>query len=436
MVRLAASALAMLAPATLRADLDRAALIPLEGRTVTALALEGHNVTRDWVILREVKTRLGEPLSVVTVVADIQRLENLAVFADLGVRAEDDGAGGVRLAYLLREMPAWIPVLGMVYTEENGFSVGPGVSFTNLAGRDIALSARAYFGGTRQYWLRASWPWVAGDHLSLDWYGARLDRDDTLNGFHEDSGELSPRVGTYLGERGRLAGMFSLLNLRSDVDGKTLSPDNEDWLLRLGVSLGWDSRDSWSDPRRGWRNELEVWRTGGFLGGDGDSWAMNLDLRRWFPTGQGRKLMTSLLLSLQSGAVGTDVPVYLTYHLGGANSIRGYDVEDLGQRLFGKNQLIGTAEHSFTVLPQRRFDFSKWSVRLGLDLALFADGGVAWDEPEQLSLRRVHGGAGGGLRVLVPGMEMRFDVGWSPDGGFHFHFAGGSKPAAQRQRLR
>ena len=52
-------------------------------------------------------------------------------------------------------------------------------------------------------------------------------------------------------------------------------------------------------------------------------------------------------------------------------------------------------------------------------------------------MRRARGGLGGGLRLLVPGSEMvRFDVGWSDDGGFHFHFANGTKPKAQRLRLR
>jgi hypothetical protein len=37
----------------------------------------------------------------------------------------------------------------------------------------------------------------------------------------------------------------------------------------------------------------------------------------------------------------------------------------------------------------------------------------------------------------VPGSEqVRLDVGWSPKGGFLFHFGSGTKPAAQRQRLR
>lgn len=424
-------------PASARADLDTARLAPYQGRRVAAIALEGQTVTREFIISRELQTRVGEPLSLATLAADVQRLDNLSVFADIGVRAEPQPDEAVSLVFELREMPAWIPLLGVLYTEENGFSVGPGVSFLNLAGRAISLSARAYFGGTRQYWLRMAWPWIAHDHLSLGWYGARLDRDDTLNGFHEDSNELSPSVGTYLGEHGRLSGMFSLFHLRSDVDGKTLSADNEDVLLRLGASLGWDTRDSWANPRHGWQNELELWRTGGFLGGDGESWSMNLDLRRWVPVAARQRLMANTLLSLQSGEVGVDVPVYLTYHMGGANSIRGYNIDELGRTLFGKNQLIGTLEYSWNVVPQRRRDFKKWSVRLGFDLAVFADAGIAWDAPEEFSMRRARGGLGGGLRVLIPGSEMtRLDLGWSPQGGFQFHFAGGSKPEAQRKRLR
>jgi outer membrane protein assembly factor BamA len=99
--------------------------------------------------------------------------------------------------------------------------------------------------------------------------------------------------------------------------------------------------------------------------------------------------------------------------------------------------MIGTAEYSFNLMPLRRWDIFKWSVRLGLDVALFADVGTAWSEPWPLALDRTRGGAGAGFRVLVPGAEMmRFDLGWSPAEGFHFHFAGGSKPNGQRNRLR
>jgi outer membrane protein assembly factor BamA len=164
---------------------------------------------------------------------------------------------------------------------------------------------------------------------------------------------------------------------------------------------------------------------------------VNLDLRRWLPIGERQRIHVSSLASLQTGVVGEDIPVYLIYRLGGANSIRGYSIEDLGRRLYGKSQLLGTIEYSLNLLPLGRLDVFKFALRLGLDLALFADAGIAWSDSSELAMDRARGGLGAGLRLLVPGTEMvRFDVGWSPDGGFHFHFASGSKAWAQRQRIR
>ena len=149
-------------------------------------------------------------------------------------------------------------------------------------------------------------------------------------------------------------------------------------------------------------------------------------------------MLLSTLVTLQSGTVGQDVPGYLTYYLGGANTIRGYGVEDLGQGLNGKNQLLTTAEYNFNLLPLARRDICRWSYSIGLQLALFSDLGHRLERG-----RGVHGASGSGpgrapgLRFLVPGSEqVRFDLGWSEAGGLHFHFASGTKPANQRQRLR
>lgn len=413
-----------------------AALAPWAGRTVTAIDLAGRDVTREHVIRRELQSQVGQPLDPDTVLADLQRLRNLGIFAEAEAAAEADGEGA-RLTYTVREMPPWVPYLSLTYTEENGFSAGPGLSALNLAGRQVTLSARAEFGGANQYRVRLLWPWMAGDHVSLDVYAARLERDDTLNGFREQSHEFTPSVGRYLGPHGRLAGTLSLLRMEADVPGKTLSPDDVDQLVRLGVSLGWDTRDRWDSPRRGWLNELELTRTGGFLGGDGDFWTATLDLRRWQPAGKRQTLMLSGLATLQTGLTGRDLPVYMDFHMGGANTIRGYSLDVLGHQLYGKNQLVGTLEHSFELVPVRRWDVWKWSLRMGLDLAVFGDAGIAWEEARDLTLPRARGGLGAGLRLRLPATEMvRFDLGWSPAEGFHFHLAALSKPEAQRKRLR
>jgi outer membrane protein insertion porin family len=413
------------------------ALDPFAGRRVAAIEIAGNNVTKEWVITREIRTRVDEPLDLDEVARDVARLDNLSIFAEIRVDGSPVGDDAVRLVYTVKEMPSWFPVLSYVYTEENGFSWGAGLSAGNLAGRDLSVSARLYFGDLEQQWSRISWPWIAGNHRSFDFYGARYTRPDELRGFEEESFEFTPEAGTWFGEAGWARVKFSYFEMKSDTAGALLSDDGSDNLLRIGGSVGWDTRDSWRNPRRGWQNELELWRTGGFLGGDGDWWTASLDVRRWVPATRRTKLMVSGLLTLQTGTLGVDVPTYMNYFMGGANTIRGYGVTDLGEELSGKNQLLGTAEYSVTLVPLRRWDIWKISLRLGLEAAVFADAGIAWTESRELAMKRARGGLGGGLRLLVPGSEMiRLDVGWSPESGFRFHFANGTKPKAQRARLR
>ena len=437
-LRTAAIVLVVLAPAFAAADVEWALLAAHQGKRVAAIDIEGDRVTKEHVIRREIRTPLGEALALDSVVADVGRLQNLKIFANVAVVAEDAAPGEVRLRFVLREIPSWLPTLGLLYSEENGFSVGPGVTANNLTGRAITLNATAYFGGTTQYTAKLGWPWIAGpDHLSLNLDAGHRVRADTLNGFEETSDELTPWVGRYLGENGRIAAGFSVFNMRSDVDGKTLSPTNQDHLRRLGLRLGWDTRDSWTNPRHGWQNELELWTTGGFLGGDGDFRTLTLDVRRWQPTAPRQKVLLSGLLSLQSGEVGTDIPGYLEYHLGGANTIRGYNIDVLGKTLYGKNQLIGTTEYSFNLMPIRHVGFWKLHFPLGLEIALFADAGIAWSEGRDFAMKRARAGGGAGLRILNPVTEMiRLDFGWSPEGGFQFHLGAWSKPTRSRDRLR
>ncbi len=139
------------------------ALAPYAGRTVAAIDLQGNNTTQEYVIRREIQTAVGESLRVDVVEEDVQRLDNLSIFAQVRVEAEPVGEG-VRLVFRLKEMPPWVPLLGFSYTEEDGFSGGPKLSALNLKGRAISLGVRAYFGGAKQYSARLSWPWIKGNH--------------------------------------------------------------------------------------------------------------------------------------------------------------------------------------------------------------------------------------------------------------------------------
>ena len=196
---------------------------------------------------------------------------------------------------------------------------------------------------------------------------------------------------------------------------------------------GYDSRDWWSNPHRGWWSEVEVAHSGGPLGGDGDFGTLTVDLRRYIPVQRGHTLALFALAGLRRGAVGRTIPLHQDYHLGGTNSVRGWELDSRR----GKNQFIHSAEYRYTLMEPKILRLFGQSGDLGLQLAAFGDLGVAWDE-ERPDWDDFIGGYGVGLRLLVPFVHMfRFDVAWGQKGaGMQFNIGAYEKPVAQRFRVR
>lgn len=416
---------------------ERDLFAPYEKIIVTRIEYTGNNVTKDYVITRELHTLVGQPFSWNILQDDLQRLDNLGIFSSIEV-VPSDYEGGVGLELRFRELPWLIPYLKFKFTEENGWSIGPTVTSVNMFGRDIYLSGFALFGGTTQFSAKFTWPWITGNHVSLDATGEHLSRANELYTFDEASDEITPWVGMYLGETGRLRGTISYFAIESDRDSVTLSPDKRDDMIRIGAAIGYDRRDAWQNPHEGWELELEVMKTGGFLGGDGDFTTTTVDVRRYQPLfDQRQTLSLGFLTSLRRGTVGTDIPIYMQYNMGGANTIRGYDINELGVRLFGKNQAIFTAEYDYLLMPIREYIIIKWPVTFGLEASAFLDFGTAWSTSAEFNSDRRKLGYGIGLRALVPGINVaRFDLGISEEGDFMFHLGLWPKFDAQRLRLR
>ena len=422
-------ALLAVAPAVAEESTD---LEAWRGVAVVDITLAGNHVTKDWVIGREIWTEVGDPLDPEIVLNDVTRLENLAIFGSVVVTATAQDEG-VALNYEFTEMPWIIPYPSMAYTEENGFSVGLGVASPNFGGRNITLSANAVFGGTTTYRFKAENPWITGNHVSAGVEAWHQIRSNKLLDFEQTSDMVSLKGGKYLGENGRLKIDGGYYGVGSDKPGITLSSDNRDDLWNGSVTLGYDSRDSWRVPHEGWHKDITVT----YLGGDANSWALDFDAVRYQPLAERHTLATGPLLSLQSGEVGREIPSYMQYFMGGSNSIRGYELEELGRELFGKNQLIYNLEYRYLILPIRPLKVFKWSIGIGLEAAAFADAGVAWNRSADFSWDRTRVGYGAGLRVLLPAVEMvRLDVGVSQYGDVVFNFGVNSMFFTRKQRVR
>jgi len=259
-----------------------------------------------------------------------------------------------------------------------------------------------------------------------------LDRFNSLDEFDERSLDLGLRFGRWIGEHGRAGTRVGLYRVEADQEGVTLNPRGRDDIPTLAGYLGWDSRDSVTLPRRGWWSEIDMALNG--LGGDGDFWTVNFDARRYHPIGGGHTLVFSTLLTLQSGEVGIDVPIHQDFHIGGSNTVRGWPVD----ARHGKNQLLGTAEWRTTLMEPKAGSFKGMTAFLGIQVALFADVGIAWDHAPEFGTRNVIGGVGVGLRLLVPFVNMiRLDFAYGDrSSSMRSHFAVLEKTEMQRRRVR
>lgn len=404
------------------------------GKTVKEIRITGLKRTKRYVVTRELASEAGKPYLKKNAEEDPIRLERLDLFSDIKIHPVEEEDGIILKVDLIETFP-WLPTVSFQINDENGISAGCGFKALNLLGRDISFSSRVLFGGATTVEVVLDNPWFAGNHLSYRTEYYHRERDNELDDFYEKADELYLTLGSYVREKVRVGARFSYISLRSDSSGRTLSPDNHDRVARFGLYLGYDSRDSWTNTHTGWWNELEICREVKFLNSNSDYYELILDIRRFVPLAHRHTLALFSLTTLSTGTVGEDIAPWQDYHIGGTNSVRGWE---LGSR-FGKNQFINTLEYRVTLMQPRLIILPfKINYNGGLQVALFGDLGVAWDENEQFKADNFIDGYGLGIRILLPIIGVaRCDFGFGQAGeSIMLHLGSYEKPVMQRRRVR
>jgi outer membrane protein assembly factor BamA len=228
---------------------------------------------------------------------------------------------------------------------------------------------------------------------------------------------------------------LNIMYLDDGGQGSTLDPDNRDEIFQTGVVLTYDGLDVWTNPREGLRLAARAVKTGGFLPGEGDWWTFILDGRQYFRVSERNTLLVSGFFEYQNGELGVDIPEYMQFDFGGANSIRGWS----SKSRFGKSQLISTTEWLFTPVEPKYFSlFGKLNGYMGLQAALFGDVGLLWNDSEGFTSDEVIGGVGISIRPLLPFISfLRFDFAYGEPGeGISFFLGAGNKLNKHQNRKR
>lgn len=395
-----------------------------DGRPVVALTVSGLQHLDESIVVQQIETRQGQPYSQKVADEDIVRLERLRVFSAIAILPESV-ADGVRVEVRVVETQRVFPAPTIAVSDESGTSVGVAVKMLSAGGRPRDMTTMARFGGEQVLEFTETSPLLTGRRL---WHTGRVTLRDRLNridDFNETSLDLDVRVGARGSDIWKAGGVVQFFMMGADTDGITLEPNNLDAFVTFGGVLEYDSRDSWRTATRGWWNSTDLlWRMG-----DADYLTVNVDVRRYQPVGSRTTLLATGLVTLQSGTSNVDVPTYMDYVLGGANTVRGWDFASRR----GKNQFISSLEVRRTVVatrPLRVFGFNFYG---GVALAAFGDVGSAWGSSDDTS--GTIGGAGIGLRLFVPYVDViRIDFGYG--NSFQALVGVGEKAVAQRNRVR
>jgi outer membrane protein assembly factor BamA len=400
----------------------------LDGRPVLEIRLTpGLRPSTVAIVQRHLATRAGVPFHRAVLADDQRRLDALRLFSRIELRPTA-APGGVLLDVDLEETMRVLPFVALSVTDENGVSAGPGFRGINVFGHGALSSGTMQFGGARTVDMRLQRPTVTPRTWDVDARVAYKSRRNELFGFDERSMTVAGRAARNVTRHIQVGGSVDFVSVDTGGSSIALDADGTDRLPAVAASLVYDSLDSQTNPHAGWLAAVDVGRRFG----DAASWTATLDGRRVQPLTRRSTLSMVGFAALQSGVVGEDLPAYLQFGVGGANSVRGWA---LGSRV-GKHQAIATVEYAYDLLPVRSFTVFGLNLYGGVQAAAFSDVGLAWNSRPSAS--DALDGYGIGLRLLVPFIDvLRLDLAFGEPGtGAHLSFGIDLKADKQRDRVR
>jgi len=374
---------------------------------VRSIRVAGNESTRDYIILREMSTAIGDTLNLERLEYDKNRIYSLGLFNRVDI---DYAAQGSEAELIVRVHERWyiypFPVLGFKYRDLKKFYYGAGVAHLNFRGRNERLIGEFAFGYDR--WIQFSYQ------------NPKLTADDDI--FFRISGSwsrvqnLNPDRGTYQQEAvggsitlGKRFGLYHLLTgsfgyeswrVSGVAIGRTISPDGRDAFPSVGGSYTFDTRDVKEYPTNGFLANVQATKNG-FGSGSVNILRYGYDARVYVLLNGGTSLAGRTHGQFASGGA---VPPYRYTYFGYGERLRGYfDRIIEGEDIIGGNlelriPLLSPRYYEFPYAPLPEFSVWRYAVYAGV----FADAGKTWFRSEGPGGRRWYSGFGAGLHFLLP----------------------------------
>ena len=413
----------------LNIDKDGNLTIKINEGKIEAFKVKGNEKTKDYVILREMRQKVGEPFNAKKTQRSWQRVNNLGFFEEVNPKVQPGvEPNAVVVEWNVKEKRTGTFSVGAGYSSQDGVIGMVSVGDTNFRGTGDAISITYEFSGddtdSHGYSFSYRRPWLDQKQTTGTFriYNRTYEYDDyDENGDHIESymrhysggeitlgrpvSEYSTNYITLRNRKDRYVELTEIGNMNGHGDYGTAAHDN--WVAKnfgttrsLTLQHVTDSRDNVYSPTMGGRIAL-TGEVGGF-GGDFDYRKADIEDQRYFKAGRNQVWA----LRGQYGWSDGDISDYARFKVGGQDSLRGYRDDQFR----GHHMMLGTLEYRFPIVSK-------------VQGALFTDWGNAWDDglwPDDF-----HGSVGIGMSLVTPLGPVRIDYGRGDDGGrVHFSVGG------------
>lgn len=407
--------------------------------------IKGNTKTKDYVIIREMKLKKGEPFNAKSARRSMQRIFNLGYFEDVNIKLNPGQfPNTVNVEIDVVETSTGTFGIGAGYSNADGFIGMVSVGDKNFRGTGDKVNLRWEFGGDSEtdtnFEISYLKPWIdnketsagitiynmTNEYIDYDrnadenarYYKKRSGQELTFSRVTDDefitnSLTLKNRDDQYV----KPVSGYNTNQYYEGIDnGNVLGPDvakarqAENFGTTRSITLRrtLDTRDNIYDPKAGKRNSYAV-EVANF-GGDFNFQKYTADYRYYYRAGKNNVFAFNWAVGYANG----DMPLSQRFAIGGSETLRGYK-DDIYK---GNSMLRGSLEFRTPIMKK-------------IEGVVFTDTGYAWSkkyDEQNFALGDMKYSAGLGLRINSPLGPLRLDYGFplrDGDGGrFHFSFGG------------
>ena len=405
---------------------------------VGTVILRGNLSTRDYVILRELQPRTGEPYNYEAMLKSQQRVYRYGYFSQAKFEPvhPNEREAVKDMLFTVEERPAGAVDFGVGYGNLDRLRGFVQVSYRNIAGTGRYASFRVegsyilervaftieepWFMGFQNVTGRFLLAWSDSKRINEQtrevYYQTR--KDTTSYGIERTDGRLKTSL-TYAYEIVTNYNVQKAAELTREDSGHVL-------ISSLSPAVVWDLRDDPFNPTRGSVHGATVKEAMDFIGSKADFTKVTAQTSWFFPLAR----FSVLALSARAGMAWphkdtTETPINERFYMGGGTTVRGYIQDSIGppSNEPANSSKVPTGGSSMVQLNAE----TRVNVVAGIGLVFFVDAGNVWVD-QQIDLGDLRASYGTGLRYSTPVGPLRLDYGIKINrqpgeslGEFHFN---------------